>query len=267
MKTKTIIRAIFILIAFFCLLFQYSTIEAKETLRYASSAQVVAALGEGLIKQFEEDSGVKVDLFIGSSYASVQRLMHGVADIASSAERISYSIRDVGYTEILFAKAPIIVITNVSTTVKDLTSKQITEIFNGSINNWQEVGGPDKEIIVVIPDKNTAAFKNFTILGLKRFDVKFHYLAHLSTDVVSLVKHMPWSISFITKGEHTSGDPVKTITVDGRKPEDKNYPFLQEFYFVTKGEPMGPAKKFIDFLFLSGKAKVEFKKYGLVPAW
>jgi phosphate transport system substrate-binding protein len=266
MKTKTIIKACFMIMAFFSFLLQGSTIEGKETLRYASSAQVMAALGEGVLKQFEEDSGVKVDLFVGSSDVAVHRMMHGVADIASSAERIAYSSTDSGYTEILFAKAPIIVITNVSTPVKDLTIRQLKEIFNGSVNNWKEVGGPDKEIIVVIPDRNTAAFKNFTMLALKRYEVKFDYLAHQSTDVVNLVKHMPWSISFITKGEHTSGEPVKTIAIDGRKPEDKDYPFLQEFYFVTKGEPEGSAKKLIDFFFTE-KAKSAFKKSGLMPAW
>lgn len=266
MKTKTIIKACFMIMAFFSFLLQGSTIEAKETLRYASSAQVMAALGEEVLKQFEKDSGVNVDLFIGSSDVAVHRMMHGVADIASSAERITYSSTDSGYTEVLFAKAPIIVITNVSTTVKDLTIRQLKEIFNGSVNNWKEVGGPDKEIIVVIPDRNTAAFKNFTMLALKRYDVKFDYLAHRSTDVVSLVKHMPWSISFITKGEHTSGDPVKTIAIDGKRPEDKDYPFLQEFYFVTKGEPKGAAKKLIDFFFTE-RAKSAFKKSGLMPAW
>lgn len=266
MKTKTIIKICFMIMAFFGFLLQGLTIEAKETLRYSSSAQVMAALGEEVLKQFEEDSGVKVDLFIGSSDVAVHRMMHGVADIASTAERITYSSTDSGYTEVLFAKAPIIVITNVSTTVKDLTTRQLKEIFNGSVNNWKEVGGPDKEIIVVIPDRNTAAFKNFTMLALKRYDVKFDYLAHRSTDVVSLVKHMPWSISFITKGEHTSGDPVKTIAIDGKRPEDKDYPFLQEFYFVTKGEPKGAAKKLIDFFFTE-KAKSAFKKSGLMPAW
>jgi phosphate transport system substrate-binding protein len=266
MKTKTIIKACFILMAFFIFLVQNSTIEAEETLRYASSAQVMAALGNEAFKQFEANSGVKVDLFIGSSDVAVHRMMHGVADIASTAERITHSSTDSGYTEILFAKAPIIVITNVSNTVKDLTIRQLKEIFNGSVNNWKEVGGPDKEIIVVIPDRNTAAFKNFTMLALKRYDVKFDYLAHRSTDVVSLVKHMQWSISFITKGEHTSGDPVKTIAIDGKRPEDKDYPFLQEFYFVTKGEPKGAAKKLIDFFFTE-KAKSAFKKSGLMPAW
>lgn len=264
MNTKKIIKACFMVITIVSFLLISSSIEAKETLRYSSSAQVMAAVGEEVLKTFEKDSGVEIELFIGSSDVAVHRMMHGVADIASSAERITYGSIDYGYTEILFAKAPLIVITNVSTTVRALTARQLQEIFNGSINNWKEVGGPDQKIFVVIPDKNTAAFKNFSMLALKRFDVRFDYLAYRSTDVVGLVKHMPWSISFISKGEHTSGDPVKTITIDGRKPEDKDYPFLQEFYFVTRGEPKGASKKLIDFFF-SDKAKSAFKKSGLIP--
>lgn len=264
MKIKIIIKIIFIMIAIFSSLIFSSFAEAKEPLRYSSSAQVLAAVGEDLLKTFEEDSGIGINLFVGSSDAAVHRMMHGAADIASTAESINYSRMDYGYTEIVFAKAPLIIITNVSTTVKELTVKQLQDIFSGSISNWKEVGGPDKQIIVVIPDRNTAAYRNFTMLALKRYDIKYDYLAYRSTDVVSLVKHMPWSISFISKGEHTSGDPVKKIAIDGRKAEDKDYPFFQEFYFVTKGEPKGASKLLIDFFF-SEKAKSALKKSGLIP--
>ncbi len=264
MKTKTIIKVCFVIMAFFSFLLQGSTIEAKEALRYSSSAQVMAALGEEVIKQFKEDTGVEVDFFIGSSDAVVHRMMNGHADVASSVERIAHGSVDYGYIETFFARAPLIVITNASTTVRDLTTKQIQAIFNGSIDNWKDVGGPDKKIVVVIPAKNTGAFKNYSMLVLKKFDVKFDYMAYRSTDVVDLVRHIPWSISFITKGAHTAGEAIKTINIDGLKPEDKNYPYFQVFSFVTNGLPKGTSKKFIDFFF-SEKAKSTFIKNGLIP--
>ena len=37
------------------------------------------------------------------------------------------------------------------------------------------------------------------------------------------------------------------MKIDGRLPRDNNYPYSQIFYFITKGEPAGPAKALIDF--------------------
>ena len=45
---------------------------------------------------------------------------------------------------------------------------------------------------------------------------------------------------------------------------DKNYPFYQEFSFITKGKPSGSAKSLIDHAF-SDKGEEIIKKKGMVP--
>ena len=45
---------------------------------------------------------------------------------------------------------------------------------------------------------------------------------------------------------------------------DKNYPFYQEFSFITKGKPSGSAKAFIDHAF-SDKGREIIRKKGMVP--
>jgi phosphate transport system substrate-binding protein len=237
---------------------------AGETLRYSSSAQVREAFGMEGLNAFKEESGVELDLFVGSSRAAVYRLMNGFADIASTVERLEFSHHDYGYVEIPFCKAPLIVISNVKTPVRNISSDQLRAIFNGTITNWKEVGGPDQTIVVVVPERNTGAYKNFRQLALKRFDVKYDFMAYRSTDVVNLVHRIPWSISFISQGANTVNEAIRIIQIDGKSPGDPDYPYYQIFSFVTKGQPTGAAKKLIDFAF-SDKGRGIMKKNGMEP--
>jgi phosphate transport system substrate-binding protein len=235
-----------------------------ETLRYSSSAQVREAFGMEGLNAFMQESGVELEMFIGSSSTAVRRLMNGVADIASSAERLHHGHQEYGYVEIPFCKAPLIVISNVKTPVRNISSDQLRDIFNGTLTNWKEVGGPDQKIIVVVPELNTAAYRNFGQLALKRFDIVYDYMAYRSTDVVQLIQYLPWSISFISQGADTVNVSIRVLQIDGKSPGDPNYPYHEIFSFVTKGQPDGAAKKLVDFAF-SEKGRAIMVKNGLEP--
>ena len=237
---------------------------ANNILRYSSSAQVREALGPEGLNAFKEESGVELDLWVGSSSSAVYRLMNGFADVASTVERLQFSAQDYGYVEVPFCKAPLIVITNAQTPVRNISSDQLRDIFNGTITNWKQLGGPDQTIVVVIPEKNTGAFKNFRQLALKRFDVRYDFMAYRSSDVVTLVHRIPWSVSFISQGAHTVDEAIRIIQVDGKKPGDPDYPYHQIFSLVTKGQPAGTAKQLVDFAF-SEKLRNIMKKYGIQP--
>ena len=242
----------------------HSPAVANDMLRYSSSAQVREAFGMEGLNAFTEESGVKLDLWVGSSNSAVHRLMNGFADIASTVERLQFSAQDYGYVEIPFCKAPLIVITNAKTPVRNISSEQLRAIFNGTITNWKELGGPDQTIVVVVPERNTGAYKNFRQLALKRFDVRYDFMAYRSTDVVTLVHRIPWSVSFITQGANTVDEAIRTIQIDKKAPGDADYPYHQIFSFVTKGQPAGAAKKLVDFAF-SDRMRAIMKKNGMQP--
>ncbi len=241
-----------------------SAANTAETLRYSSSAQVREAFGPEGLKEFSRQTGIEIDLYVGSSASAVHRLMNDFSDIASTVERLDVQQSDDGYVEIPFCKAPLIVITNVQTPVENISTEQLQAIFSGVTTNWKELGGPDKQIVVVVPGKHTGAFKNFQQLALKRLDVKYDFMAYRSTDVVKLVHRLPWSISFISIGAHTINEAIKTIKVDELSPKDEKYPYYQIFSFVTRGEPGGTAKRFIDFAF-SPTGQEIIRRNGMTP--
>lgn len=237
---------------------------AKETLRYSSSAQVREAFGMEGLNAFMQENDVVLDMFVGSSSAAVRRLMNGVADVASSAERLHFGHQEYGYVEVPFCKAPLIVISNIKTPVRNISGDQLREIFSGAITNWKQVGGPDEKIVVVVPEMDTGAYRNFGHLALKRLDVRYDFMAHRSTDVVQLVLRLPWSISFISQGADTVNAAIRILQIDGKSPDDADYPYQQTFSYITKGQPEGVAKKLVDFAF-SEKGRAIMKKNGLEP--
>lgn len=134
---------------------------AKEVLRYSCSEQVYQAYEHQRLSSFTEKTGIEVDLLISSSPKALIRLMNGRSDIASIASRLYPRHRKAGFVETMFCKDPLGIIVNAQCPITDLTKAQLRSIFERATTNWKQVGGPDRPIIVIIPDKDTAAYKNF----------------------------------------------------------------------------------------------------------
>jgi len=237
---------------------------AEELLRYSSSAQIREVFQEESLKEFIKETGIEIDLFVGSSDEAVKRLMKGASDIASTVTELGPRHKIYGYSQVAFCEAPLVVITNAKTPVRNITKDQLRGIFCGEITNWKELGGPSQPIVVVVPGKNTGAYQNFQKLALKRFEVKYDYMTYRSTTVINAVHRLPWSISFINQSATIKKGAVKTMTIDGLGPDDKGYPYFETFYFVTKTHPTPTAQKLIDFAFSKEGQDIR-KKNGLIP--
>jgi phosphate transport system substrate-binding protein len=132
------------------------------------------------------------------------------------------------------------------------------------ITNWKSLGGRDHDIVLVVPGKNTAAYKNFDRQVIKRGDIIYDFMTYKSTMAIKAVKKFPYAISFIAHGAASRHSGIKTIKIDGLSPKDENYPYYQAFSFVSKGEPRGVARKFIAFA-LSGKGRTIMLENGMTP--
>ncbi len=237
---------------------------ASEKLRYSCSAQVFEAFERERLQTFTKATGIEVDLYVTSSSASAERLMAGQGDIASIARGGTYPFKESGFAETPFAKDPLAIIVNARNKLANLTEDQLRDVFSKKITNWKQLGGPDETIVLVIPGKSTAAYENFGHLALKRKEIPFDIMTNLSTSALEVVKRFPAAISFVTSGAIAKSGGVKMVKINNFSPRDKGYPYFQEFSFVTKGTPTGPAKTFIDFA-LSKKGKEIIEKRGMIP--
>ena len=53
------------------------------------------------------------------------------------------------------------VVVNPANPVSNLTFDQLRGIYNGSISNWKDVGGEDKEIVAISRDSSSGTYKYF----------------------------------------------------------------------------------------------------------
>ena len=266
MKRKIIIipMVVIALFVFVSMVFD-STAEAKERLRISCSAQIYEALGEKMIPEFKQATGIEVDLYICSSYISVKRLINGTCDIASSARKLSKKEKEKGCVETPFCKDPLAIIVNSKVNIDNISAKQLQKIFSRRISNWKEIGGPDHSITVIVPGKATAAYNNFSSQVMKRKKVSYDFMTYRSTFAIEAVKHFPYAISFISQGTALKQKGIKTLKINGLSTSNKKYPYYQQFSYITIGKPVGKAKALLDFL-SSEKGKAIMKKGGVCPS-
>ncbi len=241
------------------------TAAASQTLRYSASAQVFEAFENARLNTFTQDTGIAIDLFVSSSQSCVYRLLQDMTDVASSVRPLSQREKNFGLEAIPFAKDPLAVITHQSTPVDTLTTEQLQMLFSGNVVNWKEVGGPDLSVTLVVPGEQTGAHKNFRRQVMRHNDVQYDYMTYTSTRVLEAIESLPpGAVSFISRGAQITHPKVKVVQIDGKKPGDADYPFYQMFHLVTKGEPVGTVKLFVDFT-KSDKGKALILERGMLP--
>jgi phosphate transport system substrate-binding protein len=241
------------------------TAAAEGDLKYSCSNQVYAAFSREQIETFTKTSGLNVDVKTASSDSCFNNLGRGFCDIASTARQLHHRHDVYGYKQFPFCKDPIAVIARKECGVDSLTEAQLQDIFAGVINNWKEVGGADLPVMIVVPGDDTAAHKNFRRQVMKHKDIEHDFMAYDSTMVIEAVKHFPCgAVSFISQGAAMHQKELKTIKIEGRTPNAEDYPYYQIFYFITKNEPQGNLKKFIDFAYSAEGEKI-IRKNGMLP--
>ncbi len=236
---------------------------AGEEIRYACSSQIYKAFEDERLSEFTKKTRIMVRPHVCSSGSALNLLMNGYSDVAATAEELYYRYKEYGYVATPFSKDPLAIITGSANPIKSISEEQLQGIFSGKIANWQELGGSDKRIIVILPGKNTAAYRNFKRTAMLRKELIFDLTSYESTLVIEAVKRFPWSISFIAQGAAWEKG-IKTLMVDGLTPADPNYPYYQVYSFVTKGKPTGPVKKLINHA-LSKEGRKLMEKKGMIP--
>ncbi len=217
-----------------------------------------------MLAVFQKKTGIKVDTHDYSAAMAVLHLDRASVDIASTSRRTNPELWEPRYVVSPFCKAPLAIITHAQCPVDGLTSAQLHDIFVKDISNWKEVGGPDQPILRIVPDKKTAANKNFRRQVMKHEDAASDIITYKSVDTIAITEKLQGAISFIARDAVLDRTGIKVLKIDGLSPDDPDYPYFQVFYLVTKGMPNGPARALADFVF-SPDARAFMEKKGMIP--
>ncbi len=199
----------------------------------------------------------------GGSGTGISALINGSTDICNSSRPMKQSEMDklkdryasMGI-EIPCAKDGVTIFLNESNPVKELTIKQLSNIFSGKTRNWKEVGGPDQDIKLYGRENSSGTYVFF-----KDNVVKTDYAASCQTlpgtaAVVNAVSKDKFGIGY---GGAAYAAGVKHCAV---KKDDKSvayvasaetiksgqYPITRYLYMYLCNRPTGEIKAYIDWI-------------------
>jgi phosphate transport system substrate-binding protein len=223
------------------------------------------------------DPKVKISVSGGGSGNGIKALIDGTTDIADSSrfikdEEVKAAVEK-GTYPVPFAVAydSIIPIVHPSNSVKNLTIDQLKAIYMGTIKNWKEVGGPNKELVVVSRDTSSGTYEVWEEKIMKGARVSPGALLQASNGaIVQAISKNRYAIGYIGLGYINKS--VKPLTVNGIKGSEKTtldgtYPISRALYMFTRGWPTGDTLNFINFVLNPQKGQRYVKEAGFVPLY
>jgi len=230
-----------------------------------AGSTTVQPVAEKLANAFMDSyPDVKIIIQGGGSSTGIKSCNDGTVDIGAASRELKSS--EPALVTHLLARDGIAIVTHVSNSVSGLTTEQVRDIYAGNITNWSEVGGDDHDIVVVAREEGSGTRAAFEELVMEGMLITEDAILQISNgNVRTAVSTTPYSIGFLSFGYADSS--VKSLAIDGvagtvENAKNGTYPIVRPLYFLTKEEPTGAVKNFIEFcLGAEGQDIVEDEGY------
>lgn len=224
---------------------------------------LVSVWAEDFMEQREQ---VNISVTGGGSGTGIAAIINGTADICASSRDMKqeeYDLakqRGVTPVEIAVALDGIALVVNPSNPVSELTLEQIEKIYTGQYNNWNQVGGPDANIVVLSRESSSGTYVFFQehVLGKKDYAPSVRLMPATSA-IIQSVSVDRMAIGYVGLGyAEEAGDKVKMLPVraDAGAPavmpteaavKSGEYSISRPLFLYTNGEPRGQVRQFVDF--------------------
>jgi phosphate transport system substrate-binding protein len=207
--------------------------------------------------------GVSIQVTGGGSGVGISALINGSTDICISSrkmsrgeiEKLKARYNTLGI-EVPCAKDGITIYLHPTNKVKELTLKQISDIFAGRVKNWNEVGGADAPIKLYGRENSSGTYVFF-----KDYVVKSDYAPNCQTlpGTAAVVNAVKKDVNGIGYGgaAYSSGVEVCKVKRDAKSPgyepnaesiKKNQYPITRYLYMYLRNRPTGELKKYIDWI-------------------
>jgi phosphate transport system substrate-binding protein len=219
----------------------------------------------------KNNPAVGIQVTGGGSGVGIAALINGTTDIATSSrpikstevEKLKERYNTLG-VQIPCAKDGITIFLNESNKVKELTLKQLSDIYQAKITNWKQLGGDDAPIRLYGRENSSGTYSFF-----KDEVIKGDYAASCQTlpgtaAVVNAVKKDKNGIGY-GGAAYASGVKHCLVKKDdktpGSQPTPENiarnqYPITRYLYLYMRNRPTGETKKFVDWILSSEGQKI-----------
>ena len=152
--------------------------------------------------------------------------------------------------------------------VKGLTLLQLKDVFFGRVWDWRDVRGQAGDILVVSREDGSGTRVVFEELVMQGQRVTLTAVVMPSSRaVVEYVAEHPQAVGYVSMGYLT--EEVKVLEIEEVAPTPASvrqgaYHLLRPFFLITRQEPAGEIKGFIDFALSPTGQSIVGRKYGRV---
>ena len=212
---------------------------------------------------------IQISVAGGGSGLGIKQVGEGLVDIGNAGRKATDDeINRYGLVLHKWAIDGVGAVVHPKNSIRSLSKSQIQAIFSGKMTNWKEVGGQDRAINLYSRDKESGTRKVFQKKALAKGDISQHSNIVVSNGAMKAsVSNDPYAIGYVSVGHIDKS--VAPVALDGVLPtlenvQNGNYPVARGLYSITKGEPAGLTKTFIDFLFSPTGQQIAADK-GFIP--
>jgi phosphate transport system substrate-binding protein len=222
--------------------------EAADKKIACEGSTTVLPIAEAFAEHFMElHPDVNVTVAAGGSGNGAKAILNGTADVGNMSrfmkEKEFQECAKMGRlpTAHVVAFDGIALVVNKANSVKALTLKQVRDIYAGDIKNWRELGGPDKEIVIISRDHNSGTFetfKNIVMAGEKEIDTSAQSMGSNGA-IRTAVQGTPGAVGYVGLGFM---EGVKALEINGVLPSLETvktgvYPIARPLFMFTDGYP------------------------------
>jgi len=155
--------------------------------------------------------------------------------------------------------------------VKEISRDQLLSIYNGEIDSWKDLGGPDEPIVAIAREEGSGTRDVFNEIVMGRYDHETpgaDSYRGSNAEVWAAIVSGEGAIGYLSLN-YAKGGEVRAIAYEGVLPstetvKDGSYPLARTLYMYTEGEPDENEKAFLEFV-LGERCQSIAEDLGFVP--
>lgn len=238
-------------------------------IRIAGGTAHIPVMKEAAKRIINVNPKIQISIAGGGSGLGIKQAGEGLVDIGNTGRRpTDEEIAKYDLKLFKWAVDGVGAVVNPENTVQSLTGKQLQDIYSGTITHWKEVGGVDREINLYTRDEASGTRKVFWSKALGKGDIAGKANVVVSNGAMkTAVAGDPYGIGYVSVG-HIDAN-VAPVTLDGvavnlETVKSGEYEVARGLFSLTKGEPSGLAKLFIEYLY-SPEGQTIIQEKGFIP--